>query len=62
MLVYFYEQKDGNHCFHTDGCGCCSESYYLNEDREKIIQELKETHKRLQEMCNLIGVEIESLK
>lgn len=65
MLVckdYTYD-SEGNELegFRTEGCGCCSRVLTLEENRDSIIEELKEMKEKLLEFCEIIDISIDDL-
>ena len=61
MIVSYQEDSDDGYEFYTDGCGCCADRYYLKDDKEKIIEGLKDTYQKLKEMCDIVNVDIKEI-
>jgi len=61
MIVSYYEDSDDGFEFYTDGCGWCADRYYLKDDKEKIIEGLKDTYQKLKEMCDIVNVDIKEI-
>ena len=54
MIAYVDSEEQR---FRTTGCGCCSQDLYLEDDRDKILEQLKKNVKVLKEACEVLGVD-----
>jgi len=43
----------------TNGCGCCSETLYMDSDRTQILEELKQNIVVAKEVCLLLDVDFD---
>jgi len=57
MIVCIYNPEN----FQTNGCGCCSSTLSLPEDREEIIEQLKRNIRVAKEGCEILGITLEEL-
>lgn len=61
--VYVWEAEEENEkddvVFTTSGCGCCSDTLYASnsKDKEEIIAELKRNIEVVKRSCELLGID-----
>jgi len=54
-----YGDQEDQTEFTTDGCGCCSATYYLPQDREEILKELQRNIIVAKDACKALGIDFQ---
>ena len=62
MITNYYLDSEKKYSFYDEGCGCCSNQYYLDNDINQIILELKSNYSFLIECCDILNIKLEDLK